>query len=340
MKKEVIFENGEKKEVTFISGTECKAKSNKQLLNLLRNNDVRNIRECGCCQDGCTNRGGRGTMRAVLAVGKGHGFRYLCNEHFGLNGLMSYHSNVDVTYIGSRKNTDLASTPIGCEIEIVLRNRSDMPLLNILRTSLANYASARQEEDATVCAEFPTGAFLGINSLSKLLDSFERYGVLEALTDNANCGAHIHAGCTCVEYVREHYVTIFKPLADHISNMTARDKIKFFGSDFRTWAEYPNWRQTETHTNIFNVQHSHTLEFRLPRCISSKQFIQCVKAWRAVVCEINTHYMEETAEKIGKRLPEVFEKYYNFMNDYEPFSWQPKKNKMLPTTKKVGNILF
>lgn len=321
MKKEII--NG--REITFITSSECKTKSNKQLLNLLRNNDIRNIRECGCCQDGCGNRGGRGTMRAVLAVGKGHGFRYLCEQHYGLNGLKGYHSNnADVTYIGTKKNTDLASTPIGVELEIVLKNNKDIALVNIFRTSLANFAGARQEEDGTVSAEFPTGAFIGINSLSKLLDSFERYGVLEALTDNANCGAHIHAGCTCVEYVRRNYKALFEPLANHIYNMSANanDRIvKYFGSDFRDWAEYPDWYNPENHCNMFNTQHSHTLEFRLPRCINAKQFIQCVKAWRAVVCEINTHYTEETAEQIGKRLPEVFEKYYNFMNSYEPFSW-------------------
>lgn len=318
MKKEII--NG--REVTFITSSECKAKSNKQLLNLLRTHDIRNIRECGCSQDGCTNRGERGEMRAVLAVGKGHGFRYLCPEHYGLNGLRAYHNNnADITYIGSKKNTDLASTTVGCEIEVILKSEKDTPLLNILRTSLANYASARQEEDATVCAEFPTGAFEGINSLSKLLDSFDRYGVLEALTNNSECGAHIHAGCTCVEYIKRNYEAIFKPLADHIYNMSANARVEYFGSDFRTWAEYPNWRQPETHTNIFNVQHQNTLEFRLPRCISSKQFIQCVKAWRAVVCEINTNYTKMTAEQIGKRLPEVFEEYYNFMNSYQPFSW-------------------
>lgn len=322
MKKEIILENGKEKEVTFITASECKQKSNKQLLNLLRTHDIRNIRECGCCQDGCSKRGGRGTMKAVLAVGKGHGFRYLCPAHYGLNGLKSYHSdNADITYIGKKKNTNLASTTVGVELEIVLKNKEDIALLNIFRTSLANYASARQEEDATVCAEFPTGAFIGINSLSKLLDSFEKYGVLEALTDNKECGAHIHTGCTCVEYVRENYKAIFKPLADHISNMSANDKIKYFGSDFRGWAMYPDWYNPQNHTNIINTQHSHTLEFRLPRCITAKQYLQCVKAWRAVVCEINTNYTEETAGKIGKKLPEVFEKYYNFMNDYEPFSW-------------------
>lgn len=318
----MIVENGTEREITFITASECNSKSNKQLLNLLRNNDIRNIRECGCCQNGCTHRGERGTMRAVLAVGKGHGFRYLCPDHYGLNGLMSYHSNAaDVTYIGSRKNTDLASTPVGVELEIVLKNKEDIALLNIFRTSLANYASARQEEDATVHAEFPTGAFIGINSLSKLLDSFNKYGVLEALTDNKSCGAHIHAGCTCVEYVRENYRGLFQPLAHKILTMESEDKIKYFGSDFRTWATYPIWHNPQNHTNIINTQHQHTLEFRLPRCINAKQYLQCVKAWRAVVCEINTHYTEETAEKIGKKLPEVFEKYYNFMNDYEPFSW-------------------
>lgn len=322
MKKENIFENGAERQITFITASECKSKSNKQLLNLLRNNDIRNIRECGCCQDGCLNRGNRGEMRAVLAVGKGHGFRYLCNEHFGLNGLNSYHNNsADVTYIGTKKNTDLASTAIGCEIEVVLKSEKDVPLLNILRTSLSNYASARQEEDGTVSAEFPTGAFIGINSLSKLLDSFERYGVLEALTNNSECGAHIHAGCVCVEYVRQNYIALFKPLADCLYNMQSVDRIRYFGSDFRTWAIYPNWEEPENHTNIFNTQHSSTIEFRLPRCISAKQYLQCCKAWRAVVCEINTHYTELPAEEIGKRLPGIFEKYYNFMNDYTAFSW-------------------
>ena len=319
MKKEII--GG--KEITFVTMAECKNKSNRQLLNLLKNNDIRNIRECGCCQDGCTNRGARGVMRAVLAVGKGHGFRYLCPDHYGLNGLKEYHSNsADVTYIGTKKNTDLASTPIGCEFEIVLKNtEKDMPLLNIFRTSLANYASARQEEDATVMAEFPTGAFEGINSLSKLLDSFERYGVLETLTDNKKCGAHIHAGCTCIEYVRKNYEAIFKPLADHIYNMTGEDRVRFFGSGIRSWAEYPDWSCPMNHTNMFNVQHLYTLEFRLPRCINSKQYLQCVKAWRAVVCEINLSWQTESAEKIGKRLPEVFKKYYNFMNSYHNFEW-------------------
>ena len=310
------------KEIVFVTASECKTKSNKQLLNLLRNNDIRNIRECGCCQDGCLNRGSRGTMRAVLAVGKGHGFRYLCPDHWGLSGLDGYHSSADVTYIGSRKNTDLASTPVGVEIEVVVKSEKDIPLLNILRTSLANYASARQEEDCTVMAEFPTGAFIGINSLSKLLDSFEKYGVLEALTSNENCGAHIHAGTVCIKYIRDNYITLFKPLADCIRNLSPNDKIKYFGSDFRSWAKYPNWNYPEEHSNMFNTQHNCTLEFRLPRCISNKQFIQCVKAWRAVVCEINLNYRTETAKKIGERLPEVFQKYYNFMNDYCHFDWQ------------------
>lgn len=318
MKKEII--GG--KEITFVTSSECKTKSNKQLLNLLRTHDIRNIRECGCCQDGCQNRGSRGTMHAVLAVGKGHGFRYLCNEHYGLSGLKEYHSSADVTYIGSKKNSDLASTPVGVEFEVALKDlKKDIPLLNIFRTTLVNYAGARQEEDGTVSAEFPTGAFIGINSLSKLLDSFERYSVLEALTSNKKCGAHIHAGCVCVEYVRENYITIFKPLADHIYNMQSADKIKYFGSGFRDWAIYPKWEDPENHTNIINTQHSHTLEFRLPRCVSAKQYLQCCKAWRAVVCEINLCYTTEPAEKIGKRLPEVFEKYYNFMNDYYHFEW-------------------
>lgn len=322
MKREFIVENGTKKEIAFITGSECKTKSNRQLLNLLRNNDIRNIRECGCSQDGCSNRGSRGTMHAVLAVGKGHGFRYLCDKHYGLNGLMSYHSSVDVSYIGSRKNTDLASTPVGVEFEVVVKDtKKDVALLNIFRTSLANYASARQEEDGTVSAEFPTGAFIGINSLSKLLDSFERYGILEELTNNRECGAHIHAGCVCVEYVRQNYKDLFKPLADHIKNMSVSDRVKFFGSDFRSWAVYPVWYNPQNHTNFINTQHQNTLEFRLPRCITSKQYLQCIKGWRAVVCEINTHYTEETAEKIGSRLPEIFRKYYNFMNDYYELSW-------------------
>ena len=323
MKKEIITENGTKKEVTFITSSECAGKSNKQLLNLLRTHDIRNIRECGCCQNGCTHRGERGTMHAVLAVGRGHGFRYLCPEHYALNGLKTYHSSAaDVTYIGSKKNTSLASTPVGVEFEVVLKDfEGDMPLLNIFRTTLANYAYCRQEEDATVNAEFPTGAFVGINSLSKLLDSFERYGILKALTDNSRCGCHIHAGCTCVEYAKRNYKALFEPLANCICNMQSGAKIKYFGSDFRIWATYPKWHNPIEHTNMFNVQHSHTLEFRLPRCITSKQYLQCCKAWRAVVCEINLYHETESPEVIGRRLPVIFEKYYNFMNSYCNFVW-------------------
>ena len=323
MKREIIVEGGTEKQITFITGTECKTRSNKQLLNILKNNDVRNLRECGCAQEGCNNRGGRGEMRAVLAVGRGHGFRYLCPDHYGLQGLKSYHSNnADVSYIGTKKNTSLASTPVGVEFEVVLKDfEGDMPLLNIFRTTLANYAYCRQEEDATVNAEFPTGAFVGINSLSKLLDSFERYGILEALTDNNRCGCHIHAGCICVEYIKRNYKAIFKPLADCICNMSTNNRVRFFGSTFRGWADYPDWREPEKHANIFNVQHDCTVEFRLPRCVSAKQFLQCCKAWRAVVCEINLSWQTESPEVIGRRLPIIFEKYYNFMNSYCNFEW-------------------
>ena len=122
-------------------------------------------------------------------------------------------------------------------------------------------------------------------------------------------------------YVRENYEALFKPLANCICNMQSVDKIKYFGSDFRDWAKYPVWHNPNNHTNLFNVQHNNTLEFRLPRCISSKQYLQCCKGWRAVVCEINLYHETESPVEIGRRLPEVFRKYYNFMNDYYSFEW-------------------
>ena len=131
MKTEII----NSKKVTFITGSECKLKSNKQLLNLLRTHDIRNIRECGCAQEGCQNRGGRGEMRAVLAVGKGHGFRYLCPAHYGLSGLEDYHSSADVTYIGTKKNTSLASTPVGCVSSA--QHSQIMPIVDKRKTPLS-----------------------------------------------------------------------------------------------------------------------------------------------------------------------------------------------------------
>ena len=55
-----------------------------------------------------------------------------------------------------------------------------------------------------------------------------------------------------------------------------------------------------SHSNFVNCQHDNTLEFRLPRITSARQYIESVKFWRKCVWYINTYFCEVWNESTSR----------------------------------------
>lgn len=282
--------------------------------------NTRNLRACKCYLPQC---------RHIIEKGKGYaifipsrGVRYLCETHKNNGALINYHGNAYTNDInktlGSEKVTSLASTKIGVELETNAHNLTNHEI-NTLRAILENNFKCRAEYDCTVSAEFPTEKMQGLARLSKILQSLEKHDLLKALSAD-NVGAHIHAGCNKVLYVRRYYHSIFLNLANYIYSMSTEKRLAVFGSDFRGYAQMINEHSNATnHSNIFNTQHEHTLEFRLPRVRTYKQYLNVVKFWREIVCYINNYdFMEnadantrkERARACGNELVKIAQKYF------------------------------
>ena len=102
--------------------------------------------------------------------------------------------------------------------------------------------------------------------------------------------------------MRRYYHSIFLPLNDYIDSLGAERRVEVFGSDFRYYAMKINENSDpQSHSNIFNTQHLHTLEFRLPRVIGYKQYMNVLKFWREVVCYINNYDFKEDADAVTRK---------------------------------------
>lgn len=248
------------------------------------------------------------------------GIRAVCSEHYINRGLIGYHSNAcrGVEKIGTTKKGILESTPVGIEFEGNIANASDSEFTTF-RAMIEAFTFCHMEADCTVSGELPTQPMEGLARVSKILQSLESHNQLSILSHNS-CGAHIHAQCNDISYVRRYYHSIFLPLNDYICDMSAERRVEVFGSDFRYYAMSINSNtKPQTHSNIFNTQHSYTLEFRLPRVIGYKQYMNCIKFWREVVCYINNYdFMKNSdaptrkacARKCGEELVKIAKKYF------------------------------
>ena len=136
------------------------------------------------------------------------------------------------------------------------------------------------EEDCTVSAEGHV-RFRSLQGLSKFLSNCTD-DELQCF-DDVRCGAHMHASC---DYARERWCgrQIFGLLFERIENMTPSERIAFFGSDFRGYAS----RDIGGHGCAINYRTSHmTIEIRLTRIQSARQFVRVCKWWRGTIAVIN-----------------------------------------------------
>lgn len=240
---------------------------------------------------------------SIVVRGKGTNGRVFCRR-CGL-GTWSYGIGNDKV-IGTDKKGILESTTVGVEVEMV--NMDDEKFYSLRRQlgfmGFHNVNTNRNvpQSDCTVDTEIPTPIMQGLASLSALLRNAEKRGEL-VCTNNRQCGAHIHVYCNDVNYVRRYYHTLFKGFQSWLDTIGTDKRVEIFGSDFRGYASRVNMETCEEpmHGSFINVEHNDTLEFRLPRIVSHKQYIKVVKFWREVGCLINNFDFNKTADRATRK---------------------------------------
>lgn len=270
---------------------------------------------CNC--PGCTNIG----VHAVPVFRRGERLAYFCDIHF----------RRDLPY--STKNNAMAGTgkahgyTVGVEYEVsraTEKARIEFTASGYLPTA-----------DCTVAHEFKSPIMQGLNSLSKHCVTFERLIHEGELEVGNNCGTHFHVGNTekltaqKLEYIRRFYHSLFIPLCKAMRD-NPQKTIALFGRDFTYYASPINEHSDpRAHCNFINMQHEHTIEFRLCKFVNAKQYMNCAKfcvdVANAVVNNFTEHfndtpndsrrypnktsYRKHKADVTAQKLVKLFEKY-------------------------------
>lgn len=240
---------------------------------------------------------------SIVVRGKGNNGRVFCHQCG--DGTWSYGLGND-KIIGTDKKGVLESTTIGVEVELL---NVDNEKFYSLRRQLGflgfhNIDTNRNipQSDCTVDTEIPTPIMQGLSSFSALLRNADKRGEL-VCTNNPECGAHIHVYCNDVNYISRYYHSLFSGFQAWLETIGREKRINIFGSDFRNYARRVNMDTCETpaHGSFINVEHSDTLEFRLPRIVSYKQYIKVIKFWREVGCLINHFDFCKDADAVTRK---------------------------------------
>lgn len=268
-----------------------------------RVNGTPNTNRSHCLFDGETLE--KGTGFALVLPETGVMPRYICPRCLDkLTGKKPYHFNANNRIsdgLGTVKTGNEEQYTIGVELEYST-NRVARKARFTFKVLVERAFNVIEEDDCTVSGEFPTDKMNGGNILSKVLHKLEVYGFMPYF-DVECVGAHIHVECTCIEFVRNWYNTLFVPLCEYIQAHDSAWIVDKFGRDFGSY-RYPIDRNSNcmTHSNFVNCQHDHTLEFRLPRIRTAEQYMNVVYFWRSAVALLNnTAWIERTSSNRDAR---------------------------------------
>lgn len=201
-------------------------------------------------------------------------------------------------------------------------------------TIICNF-DAIPTSDSTVFVEIKTPIFNSLQGATKLLGTLEALMNSGDLQINNTCGTHLHVGTYAgnVDFMRllspaRNYTAFFAPVALYISrNLTAEKRIEYFGRDYGTWARrvwfdenycrcdgtYNNMSQC--HVAMFNVQHTYSVEWRLPKFTSAEQYRRCIMGLQNIVKPLTDAFATcggydisaENLRKAGNKAKERFE---------------------------------
>ena len=245
----------------------------------------------------CEVKAGEGYRRFV----RGRGCRVFCAEH--ADGLVGYHQSAPLRKekCGTVKKSTLARTTIGIEWESE-NNHVDREKYLEWRGALER-AGFVFERDGSLSdgSEVPSPICEGVKTLSALIHSAEQRGEDVYLKGN-NCGMHIHAAADNMAVYRNWYHTLFMPFCEWLDSQSDSFCNANFGGRFRYYACRIN-RNSDVmnHCNFVNMQHAHTIEWRIPRYVCATQTVILLKFWRKVLWMLNNTDWCEDADRATRK---------------------------------------
>ena len=253
------------------------------------------IPKCNC--KGCTNDA---TVKIPLDRRGGRN-SYLCDFH--ATRMESYYYEND-TKKGVEKKSQAT---FGCEFETSYSDekaRAEFIANGYIPTS-----------DCTVNVEYKSPIMIGLNSFSKQCKTFENLINNGHLRVGSECGTHFHYGNIewitpdTMQYIRRFYHSLFIPLCE-IMQEHRNDNIRLWGRDFGRWAsEINEYSNATEHTNFINVQHDHTLEFRICKFKSARQMALAAKTVKAMGDCIITNFVQHFNDEYDTRIYANITKY-------------------------------
>lgn len=237
--------------------------------------------KCQC--EGCANEG---TIRLTLRKRGGRG-AYLCERHAMSMERYSYESTATRGGEGELGRRG-GGFSYGMELETsasTIQTRIELCGLGFTPTS-----------DSTVDVEYKSPIWYGLNSPVKTFRSIQDMMDKGELGIDYSCGTHFHVGHISYgwkqcEMVSEYYHEIF----DEIGRLTQGNNPAanaVWGRSCNRWA-IPTHESdyADNHTNMFNLQHDNTIEFRLCKFRSVEQYTKLVHFCKSVMATILNNFI-------------------------------------------------
>ena len=237
---------------------------------------------------------------------------WVCNSHRGSKNLHDY-SEENYNRVG-KGNAD----GISISVELESKGKSTSARAYFVKNHfLPTY-------DSTVDIEYKSPIYTSELPLAKIIGAVEymnNNSSYQFSVNNEDCGIHTHYGFMDNHYdfrnLYNHYEKLFKPLENVIKDeLSSEQREAIFGRSYDTYNRQLRYDYPERHENWINIQHRYTLEIRMPRFISAKQYMRFLKCFKKIFKALSTHYInrgctEQAAIKTGEKLAKIFKKEYN-----------------------------
>ena len=236
---------------------------------------------------------------------------WVCERHRGKRNLNDY-GDENTIRVG-KGNADGIS--ISVELESMGKSTSARAYF-VKNNFLPTY-------DSTVDIEYKSPIYTSELPLAKIVGAVEYMNDnpnYQFSVNNENCGIHTHYGFIDNHYnfrnLYSHYEALFRPLNDLIlDELSDSQREEIFGRDFEGYNRSLDFSYPDRHENWINIQHSYSLEIRMPRFVSANQYMRFLKTFKKIFKALNTHYIEKgcierNAIKAGLKMAKIFKKEY------------------------------